>query len=442
MAKGVLSKKDERPCGRSGRPAWGWLALAAGLAVASCARLHPPPPAALSLPPTVAPADLTDAQWLQDLDHLRRNINKVHEHLMYSLPKHQEFEERVRRFRADLSSLNPDERMAGLLRVIAALGDPHTRIAFRPTTIFPLEFYWFKEGIFVTAADPGYEDLLHAEVVGLGRSPLESVVASIKEIIPHENEWRLKDRLPGYLALGEILHGLGLIPSAEEAVFAFRTMDGKAFEARVEARPFKEGRPPRPDRQDIPIYLANPNKFYWYRYLEGSHTVFFQYNSCHDMPGLPFVDFSNELLTFIRRHDVERVVVDLRHNYGGFSGLMRPFIRAMTRIRKADLPGGLYVIIGRRTFSAAVLNALELRRTAHAVLVGEPTGGKPSHYGDIRFFALPASRMTVSYPTQYIWREGVLKPSLMPDHLIEPSVEDWISGRDPVLEAILLGQLE
>jgi hypothetical protein len=422
------------------RPARLCAVLGLAVVLTCCARLRLPPSAS---PPSERPAlaGLSDAQWLRDLDHLRRNINRVHENLMYSLAKHREFEDRVRRLRADLPALDVDERMVRVLRTVASLGDPHTRVSFRPTRRFPLEFFWFREGIFVTAAAPEYEHLVHAEVVGVEQAPLGPVISLLTEIIPHENESRLKDRLPGFLALGEILSGLRIIPSADKATFSFRDPDGRAFDAEVEARPWASGRPdrPRPASGETPLFLANRDMFYWFKYLEGSRTVFFQYNSCHDRPGLPFHRFSDALLEFVRRHEVDRVVVDLRHNSGGYSQLMRPFIRGIARVKKIDRPGGLVVIVGRRTFSAAVLNALELRREAGAILVGEPTGGKPSHYGDIRFFALPESRLTVSYPTQYIWQEGVLISSLEPDHTVEPSVRDWMAGRDPALEGILRG---
>ncbi len=427
--------------GRRGHPEGRWPVLLLGLALAACAPGHPPPATTPSLLPPALDG-ITEAQWLKDLDNLRRNLNKVHEYLMYSLAKHREFEERARRFRDELPGLNADERMIGLMCVIAGLGEPHTRLAFRPTRAFPLEFFWFQEGLFVIGADPGYEDLLHAEVVALGTTAVPSVIAALGEVIPHENDWRLKDRAPLYLSFPEILHGLKLIPDPGQASFLLRDLEGRTFEAVVKARPFGDGRPPRAAAATTPLYLSDTDKFYWFRYLQDRRTVFFQYNSCHDMPGQPFSEFLGELLAFIRRHEVDRIVVDLRHNSGGYPQLLGPFIRTMARVRRAGRGGMLHVIIGRRTFSAAVLNALDLQRTAHAVLVGEPTGGKPSHYGATRFFTLPFTRLNVSYPTQYIWREGVLVDSVIPDHLVELSIHDWIAGRDPVLEGLLRGDFD
>ena len=40
--------------------------------------------------------------------------------------------------------------------------------------------------------------------------------------------------------------------------------------------------------------------------------------------------------------------------------------------------------------------ALSLKEKAGALLVGEPTGGKPSHFGEVKSFELPVSGLSVS----------------------------------------------
>jgi len=37
----------------------------------------------------------------------------------------------------------------------------------------------------------------------------------------------------------------------------------------------------------------------------------------------------------------------------------------------------------------------------HAILVGEPTGNKPNHYGQQQNFELPNSRLMVHYSTKH-----------------------------------------
>jgi C-terminal processing protease CtpA/Prc len=128
---------------------------------------------------------------------------------------------------------------------------------------------------------------------------------------------------------------------------------------------------------------------------------------------------------------VERVVVDLRWNGGGDSQVFQPFIREIRKTRFKP-----HVLIGPGTFSSGVLNAWQLRKKTGATLVGEPTGGKPNCYGDVRLLKLPSSGIQVAYSTKYFRLVPEDTPSLMPDITIEPSFEDYVRGSDPVLDSL------
>lgn len=54
---------------------------------------------------------------------------------------------------------------------------------------------------------------------------------------------------------------------------------------------------------------------------------------------------------------VEKLVVDIRNNGGGSSSLLDPFIDEIGK-RDINAPDRLFVIVGRGTFSSAILNAL------------------------------------------------------------------------------------
>jgi hypothetical protein len=78
-----------------------------------------------------------------------------------------------------------------------------------------------------------------------------------------------------------------------------------------------------------------------------------------------------------------------------------------------------------------------MRRETEAILVGEPTGGKPNAPGDVLTFSLARSGLEVVYSTK-LWRitEGD-PPWIAPDITVQLSSTDFFSGRDPVLEAVL-----
>jgi hypothetical protein len=97
----------------------------------------------------------------------------------------------------------------------------------------------------------------------------------------------------------------------------------------------------------------------------------------------------------------------------------------------------LFVITGPGTFSAATVNALDLRNEANAILVGSPTGMRPNHYGENGEFRLPSSGLRVSYSTQFHRFAADTDAAVVPDRQIEPTWAEFRVGRDPVMEWIL-----
>jgi hypothetical protein len=99
------------------------------------------------------------------------------------------------------------------------------------------------------------------------------------------------------------------------------------------------------------------------------------------------------------------------------------------------------VLIGPRTFSSAVLNAIQFRQRTAAILVGEPTGGEPNHYGEVKSFTLPNSGLSVYYSTRrFVYIEGDASSALEPDRVVPLMAADLLAGRDPVLEAVIAWQ--
>jgi len=100
--------------------------------------------------------------------------------------------------------------------------------------------------------------------------------------------------------------------------------------------------------------------------------------------------------------------------------------------------GNLFVIIGRGTYSSALQNAITLQKDTSAILIGEPTGGKPNHYGEVRYFKLPNVGLLVQYSTRYWLNYPDSDPAtLKPEIPAIPTTYDLLAGRDPALEVIL-----
>jgi hypothetical protein len=380
-------------------------------------------------------------KWRGDLQYLFVELPKRHKNLFFKITR-QQFDLEIAGIIESLPKLSDAEIKLALRRVTAMIGDPHTRISFNVEKTYPVTLYQFSDGVFGTAATEEYKSALGAKLVKIGETDIEGAKEAVRPLITFENEWRFKQQFPDYLTDPENLYLLKILPSANEGDFTFVDRNGNQFVIKM--------RPVSTNWSDIkfitpfdspsgktPLYLRNPERYYWYEYLPDSKTLYLHYRRCANMTSQRFNIFAASLLKFMDQNQVERMVIDLRMNGGGDSSVFDPIIKALSKRRDINQRGKLFVLIGRRTFSSACLNALELKRETKAILVGEPAGQRPNFYGEVETMTLPYSKLRVRYSTRFFKTMDGDPPALAPDIEIEPSSSDYMSGRDPVLETAL-----
>lgn len=82
------------------------------------------------------------------------------------------------------------------------------------------------------------------------------------------------------------------------------------------------------------------------------------------------------------------------------------------------------------------MNAVEFKRHTNAVLVGQMTSGNINHYGEVRGFRLPNTKIIIGYSTRYWETWKGKKGALMPDKKITYSTTNFINNKDEALEYI------
>jgi C-terminal processing protease CtpA/Prc len=97
----------------------------------------------------------------------------------------------------------------------------------------------------------------------------------------------------------------------------------------------------------------------------------------------------------------------------------------------------VFAIIGKKTGSSAILNSMQLKRELGAIFIGKPTGGKPNHYGDVKYFGLPNSEISIQYSTKYFKVSEKNQLSIIPDIRVKDVSKDYFAGKDPVMKTIL-----
>lgn len=385
-----------------------------------------------------------EAQWQQDLDYYAGQLPRLHKDLYHTTDK-AIFDASVADLSADIPSLTDIEIIVRLMQLTAQVGDGHTTVGVHALYqepfnfhVYPLGVKGYAEGWYIVGGLPAYQETFGARLVAVEGTPIDQVVETLSSVIAHDNEMQLRNLMGTYLNTPEILQGLGLIEQTGHVTLTVELSDGTETDVTVNAVERQELQDAITlndflDEASVPLAYRNEDQWYWYEYLPEAKIVYFQYDRCGNMKDRKFKAFNEEIIQFIDEHDVEQVVVDLRFNGGGNSLVLNPFLKAI----EARPNLSVAALIGRRTFSSALMNAIQLDDLG-ATLVGEPTGGRPNHYGEVRMIRLPNSKLPISYATRFFREIETSDPSsLEPDVEIDLTLEDQRAGRDAVLEEVL-----
>jgi hypothetical protein len=383
-------------------------------------------------------------EWLEDLEVLSVELPKRHKNLFFNLSK-EDFYNQVNYLKENVEYFDDYEMFAEIAKVVASVGDAHTAVKLPVRNLCPMELYWFSEGIYVISTLPEYKEILHCRISHINSIEISEVIDSVSKVISHENQAFLKAHLPIYLTAMEVLYGLEVVDDIKSLDITFVDINGNNNTVKIKPLPMGEVMEMLKSHSEntingnnLPFYRRNIEKHFWSQYIESFKTVYFKYNSCKDMDDDKVSVFSRKIMSFIDENDVNKVVIDIRNNCGGNSTLLDPFIENLSLCRKINKKGSLYVIVGRDTFSSALLNAYTFKEKTKAIFLGEPTGGKPNCYGEIERFTLKNSRILITYSTKYYKLiEDDELPSFYPNVNIEVGIHDFINQKDPCMEFIL-----
>lgn len=319
-------------------------------------------------------------------------------------------------------------------------------------------YYEFQEGLYVTAASKECAAPLGKRLVAVEGRPIEELRSLMAPLISHDNEAGLKGQFRYRIILPALLSGLGILPEGSASV-RLSVEDGAGEGSEVEVAALKAGDPGpetlsvRPEGEP-PLYQRRARDAYWCALVPGTRTLYLAYNSCREDPAEPMAAFVREVEAQLSSGKVDRVFVDLRNNGGGSSSIFWPMERLLsdyaTRPQGGRAAIPVYVGIGRKTFSSAILNAIELKEggqsllspSSRATFVGEASGGKPNHYGETISLSLPNSKYRILCSTKHFrgWKDDSAD-SLEPDIPVRLRWSDFMANRDPVLEAVIRAPL-
>jgi len=393
--------------------------------------------------------------WRTDLQLVSREIKRKGYNLFPRIGTEADFDAAVKKLHNAIPQLSDGQIIIEMSKLMRKVGDGHSGLlgGMRPEFLpnLPVQFYLFEEGLFIIAADPKYKDLVGAQILKFGGRAPEEIVKGLEPIISRDNEIWIKQVAPYRMRNLGLLNGLGLIPDAQKVSLTIRSMNGKERVVSLETdntQPDIWNVKPNPPTwinltqtlsTPAPLYLKNPSTRYWFEYLPQHKTVYFQFNSVRNDPKESLSDFSARLFKFINETDVEKLIIDMRWNNGGNTYLVSPLIQGLIKNEKINKRGKLFVIIGRRTFSAAQNTTTFIEQNTNAIFVGEPTGSSPNFVGEEDVFTLPYSKLVMNVSDLY-WQSAFPQDHrtwIAPQIYTPPTFKAYSNNRDSALEAIL-----
>jgi tetratricopeptide (TPR) repeat protein len=388
-----------------------------------------------------------DEGWRYDLAWLAREIKRIH-YSPFKKVSRQEFDSFVEKLSNDIPHLSDAQIAVGFMKLARLPGDGHTVITpnfIRRETrrAAPIRLYLFAEGLYVTAAGPGHSELVGALVLKIGEHSADAILEAMESVISQDNKMWPKWIGPDLMTSPQLLNGMGLIPDPEKLPLTVRDQAGNERTIELAAEPIGSTESWANARQGasrpLPLYLKNQKTAYWFEYLPEQKTLYMQYNAVRNEPKEPLDRFCARVFEFINQHDVDKLVIDMRLNGGGNNFLNKPLVHGLVRCDKVNQKGKLFVIVGRRTFSAAMNGATDIERETEAIFVGEPTGSCPNFVGESVPVFLPYSKMRGSISDLY-WQRSVAmdyRTWIPPTIYTPPTFADYSSNRDPAMEAVL-----
>ncbi|QUF84817.1 peptidase S41 [Clostridium butyricum] len=379
-----------------------------------------------------------DEKWTKDLEYLRKALPRKSVDSFFNISEG-EFNDEIDDLEEKICDLNDEEIIDGIYKITASIGDAHTNAYARYNGRFPVQFYYFGNDIYLINTTEKYDQVLNYKLKKINGMEIEHVENLLKPLIPHENEANIKKHLPTFLSRPDILKGVSITDSLDKVDFELEDSNGNEHNIEIEAVNDDNDLNWIVEKNDssYPLYRQNSDLNYWYKYLEEAKAVYFKYNSCIEDEDIGTIkDMTDEIFNLIDSGKADKLIIDVRNNSGGSDGYLNELIEGI-KARNINNPDKLFVIIGRETFSSAIIEAARLDEETNATLVGEMTSGKPNHYGSVGNFKLPNSKISIRYSTKYINIFKNQGNSLMPDVLKEVSIDDYINKKDPALDYIL-----
>ncbi len=412
----------------------------------------------------------TVEEWRQDLDRVVADVRATHP-APFAKVGELNFIRAAEAIKADLPRLTEEQRVVRAMALVALLGDGHSQLqpdnpAFAHW--YPFRAYEFDDGYFLTGVHKSIAELAGAQILSIDGRPVAEAAAAARALMGADNRFDAKERLYPLMNAG-VMKGLSYAAGDGALRVRLRLANGKSVERTIAPmagespafewtfRPEYWGPIGPPEdwvsgyrnqtvaqlrTQDLgrPPHLMYRRAFFAYP-MPDRNAYYIQVNVVGGTADESLPAFFRRALAEVDLVKPEHLIVDIRYNFGGDGSNVLPVLHQFIA-RKFDPPWRkLYLLTGRKTFSAAVLMTDAFIDHMQPTIVGEPAGAPLNTFGDTNSFRYAATgmKMFVSFERHEKGKSTDVSRFIPVDYPATFSFDDYAAGRDPAVDAILNG---
>jgi hypothetical protein len=392
--------------------------------------------------------DLTKQAWHEDLAYLSQEMERRHPDLFSMIPE-SEFHSEVTKLNRQIDTLEEVAIRAGLTRIVALPDDGHTFPNIFSLNldwhVYPLAIHLFDDQLVIIDAGREHRDLIGSRITRIDNTPVAVALDMMEPYLSIETASMRQERLCNSVGVAEWLYAAGVASRLDRADYTLVDRHGRQSTVTINAVHYLPcmywmmGKKVADDITSIAV-KGERRTNYRFELLPDSQTLYFQFNlvSEEDQEET-MAELITRLDEYVTTHDFERVVIDVRNNDGGNGGLLPPLVRFLAESERINREGRLFILISRRTHSAAAMFTAMMQNNTAAITVGENTSQGPNFFSGPAILRLPNSGM------EFLVSSRLTSASLScdrrkyiePDVPVEFTMEDHFAGRDPCLEAAI-----
>lgn len=381
-------------------------------------------------------------QWQSDLTLYHQALESNHIDLYHQIDK-PSFESSLNTIGESIDGLSDWEIVLKLMRLTRRIGDGHTAVSLTnlETQTFPISVKKISNQWRIVKAPVDKKELLGSRLASIDGTNIKVIERKLSKVAQYvENSHSEVVRIGNYMPISELLYALKITHSLQKAVFGLVTAENKKFSLTLKALPKSKLAQQQYEHLSIQSSAVEKPKnadfdYLWYTTIEGTKATYIRFDNYPSFEEM--VGFVEKLIEFTTQNQSQQLVIDLRNNGGGDLYIGLVLANALNLVDSIDWKNGVYVLTSGVTFSAGASNAALFRQLLNAQVVGTPTGSNPTGYQDMGEFALPNSKLRITYSKRLFRLQEMITEGVQPDRLIKYDWESYSQGVDNVLNEVI-----